>query len=198
MSLASLPKMIFSDADGWLDVQRIHPTVARMLLLFVIPMSLIPPLMYAYAQFVTPGAVFPTMRPPLTGNEALLIGTVFFAIEVATVALMAAYIQELGNIAAIHPNYRDAFTLAAIAPTPLWLCALALFVPQLWFNVIAIALGWVASVALIRHGVRALFHPDDGVKARRLANFIAASGVATWICMMLFMVMVLGMVLGWR
>jgi hypothetical protein len=198
MSLISLPKMVFSDADGWLDVVRTHPTVTRLMLFFVVPMSLIPPLMYVYAQLIHPDILFSLVRPALTGREALMLGGVFFVIELATVALVAAYIQELGGVADIHPSYQTAFTLAAIAPTPLWLSGLALFVPQLWFNVLTVMVAWLASVALIRHGVRALFHPTDEIKSRRLANLITATGVGVWVGMLLLMMMVLGMLLGWR
>jgi len=198
MSLITLPKMVVSDSEGWSDIVRLHPTVAKLMVYFVMPMSLIPPLMYAYAQFVHPGVVFELVQPPLTGGEALLVGVMFFLIELSMVALMAAYIQELGGIADIHPGYPQAFTLAAIAPTPLWLSALALFVPSLWFNVLIVVVAWIGSVALIRHGVHALFHVTDEVKARRLANLITATGVAAWIGMLLLLMMMLGMVLGWR
>ena len=198
MLLLSLPKMIFSDTEGWSDIVRKHPTVTKLMWFFVIPMSLIPPLMYAYAELVHPGVVFTLVRPALTSHEALVIGAVFFLVELATVALMAAYIQELGGIADIHPDNATAFTLAAIAPAPLWLSALALFVPNLWFNVLTVSVAWLASVALIRHGVRALFHPASEEKARRLTNLITATGVAVWIGMLLFLMMVLSMLLGWR
>lgn len=198
MSLITLPKMVVSDSEGWSEILRAHPSVLKLLLCFVMPMSLIPPLMYAYAQFVYPGVVFELVLPPLTGGEALLVGAMFFLVELAMVPLMAAYIQELGGMADIHPNYAEAFTLAAIAPTPLWLSALALFVPSLWFNVLTVVVAWLGSVALIRHGVRALLRVTADVKARRFANLITATGVAAWIGMLLLLTMILGMVLGWR
>lgn len=198
MSLMSFPRMMVSDSEGWSDVVRMHPTVVKLMLYFVMPMSLIPPLMYAYAQFVHPGVIFALVEPPLSNGEATLVGATFFLVELAMVALMAAYIQELGGVADVHPSYPDAFTLAAIAPTPLWLSALALFVPSLWFNVLVAAAAWVGSVALIRHGVRALFRVSDETKARRLANLVTATGVVVWIGMLLLLLMMLGMVLGWR
>ena len=198
MTLMNLPKMVLSDTEGWSDILRTHPSVGKMFVAFVVPMSLIPPVMYAYAQLVQPGMVFAAVYPPLTAGEATLIGALFFLVELATVALMAAYIRELGGIADIHPDYAAAYTLAAIAPAPLWLSALALFVPSLWFNVLVGVLAWLACVALIRHGVRAVFHPAEEAKAMRLANLITAVGVALWMGMLLFLMMLLGMMLGWR
>ena len=198
MSLMTLPRMMVSDNEGWPDIVRLHPTAMKLMLYFVMPMSLLPPSMYAYAQLVHPGVVFALVLPPLTGGEALLVGAMFFLVELAMVPLMAAYIQELSGIANIHPDYAKAFTLAAIAPTPLWLSALALFVPSLWFNVLTVAVAWLCSVALIRHGVRALLRVSSEVNAIRLANLVTAIGVAVWMGMLLLLTMLLGMVLGWR
>ncbi|MFY9329160.1 MAG: Yip1 family protein [Georgfuchsia sp.] len=198
MSLITLPKMMVSDNDGWSDIVRMHPTATKLMLYFVMPMSLIPPLMYAYAQLVHPGVVFALVLPPLTGGEALLVGAMFFLVELAMVLLMAAYIQELGGVADIHPDYAKAFTLAAIAPTPLWLSALALFVPSLWFNVLVVVAAWLGSVALVRHGVRALLRVRSEENARRLTKLITVTGAAVWIGLMLLLTMILGMVLGWR
>jgi hypothetical protein len=198
MTLTSLPKMLLSEADGWPDVLRIHPTVAQLFAFLVAPMSLIPPLMYAYAQLVHPGIVFAVVEPPLRWEELTVVGAVFFAIEIANVALMASYIQQLGDVADVHPDYPSAYTLAAIAPTPLWLSALGLFVSSVWFNALVVIAAWSCSVALIRNGVRPLFKVDDAHKALQFANAITAAGVAVWVCMLLLFMMTLGILFGWR
>lgn len=198
MTLASLPKMVVSESDGWPDLLRVHPTVAQLFAFLVAPMSLIPPLMYAYAEVTAPGAVFPLVEPPLGWEELALVGVVFFAIELADVALMASYVQQLGELADVRPDYRSAYVLAAVAPTPLWLSALGLFVPNLWFNVLLVIAAWSCSVALIRNGVRPLFGIADEHKATRLANAVTAAGVVVWAGMLLLFMMLLGMLLGWR
>lgn len=198
MALTSLPKMVVSQTEGWPELLRIHPTVTQLFAFLVVPMSLIPPLMYAYAQLVTPGQVFAVVEPPLVWQELAVVGGLFFIIEVANVALMASYIQQLGSVADVEPDYASAYTMAAVAPTPLWLSALALFVPSLWFNVFVVIAAWSCSVALIRNGVRPLFRIEDEHKALRLANVITAAGVMVWIGMLLLFMMFLGMLLGWR
>ncbi len=198
MSLMSLPKMFLSETEGWPDLVRIHPSVTQLLVFFVAPLSLIPPLMYAYAGLVQPDGVFPLMQPPLTGLEAFWVGSAFFMIELATVAIMAAYIQQLGDAAGVHPEYAEAYTLAAIAPTPLWLSALVLFIPSMGLSVLVVALAWAGSVALIRHGVRPLFRLAGDDKVRSLANAITMTGVAAWAGLMLVLVLLLSIALGWR
>lgn len=198
MTLTNLTRMVVSDEEGWRDVLRLHPTTMKMLLFYVVPMSLLPPLMYAYTQMVYPGVVFDLVKPALTPMENAVVGGLFFLIELATVALMAAYIQQLGAIADVRPTFNEAYTMAAIAPTPLWLSSLMLFVPNFWINALAVIVAWVASVGLIRHGVHALFNLGDTDKTRRLANAITMTGVGTWLGMMVLMMMVLGMLMGWR
>jgi hypothetical protein len=114
------------------------------------------------------------------------------------VALMAGYIRELALSWAVPLTYADAYSLAAIAPTPLWISALALFVPSLWFNVLAVAVAWVGCVLLIRHGIRPLFHVADERQVRRLANGITVAGVGVWIGLVLLLALTLGILMGWR
>lgn len=197
MSPMSLPRMVVSETEGWRDIAQKHPSALKMFLSFVVPMSLLPPLMYAYAQAFHPGLISGPAAPTMGLTENLILGGVFFVVELINVWLMAAYIQQLGDIADVRPDFSAAYAMAAIAPAPLWLSSLMLFVPSLLLNVVTVCLAWLACVALIRHGVRPLFKLDDPVKARRLANAITLAGIGTWVGMLLLLMMVLGMLLGW-
>ncbi len=197
MTLTDLPRMLISESDGWRDIKKMHPSVAKMLLA-IVPLSLLPPLMYAYANMAAPGAVFPRMEPALVMSEAFLIGGIFFIVEIAMVFMMADIIRQIANAASVQPAFEQAFTLAAIAPVPLWLTSLMLFVPSLWFNVAMLALAWVGTAALIRHGVRTLLEVDDGELAHHIANRITFAGVAGWVALMVMMALVSSMILGWR
>ncbi|HEX5392348.1 MAG TPA: YIP1 family protein [Rhodocyclaceae bacterium] len=198
MSLMSLPKMFVSETEGWSDLVRIHPSVRRLFMFFVAPMSLLPPVMHAYAQLEAPGAVFPSLAPVLALQEAVIVGGVFFLIELATVTLMAYYIQQMADSFGVPTDYPSAYTLAAVAPTPLWVASLALFIPSLWFNVAVLVVAWVASAALIRHGVRPILRAPDSPHAHKLANAITLVGVLAWIGLIMVMVLMLGMLIGLR
>lgn len=65
MTLHDLPKMFYSYSEGWPELVRIHPSVAKLFSLYVMPMSLIPPAMFVYSMVVTPGAVFPALVPQI-------------------------------------------------------------------------------------------------------------------------------------
>lgn len=198
MSFASFPRMLLSETEGWSDVVRMHPSVKKLLLSFVVPMSLIPAVMYAYAELMHPGAVFPLLAPPLSLGEATVVGVVFFAVEIAMVLLMAIFVQEAGEAVNVQVNYESAFTLAAIAPAPLWLAALALFIPSLWANVLVVAIAWIGSAALIRHGVRPLLGVRDTGKAHRIANAVTFVGVLAWVGLIIVLGLLLSMVFGFR
>ena len=49
MNILQMPRMIFSFSDGWDDLIRIHPSIARLFALLVLPLSLLPPAMIYYA-----------------------------------------------------------------------------------------------------------------------------------------------------
>lgn len=198
MSLISLPKMFVSETEGWSDLARIHPSVRTLLASYVVPMSLLPPLMHAYSQLAAPGRVFPALAPMLSVGEALAVGAVFFLIEIAAVALMANYIQQMAESQNLATDYPTTYTLAAVAPTPLWVASLALLVPSLWFNVAVVVVAWIATVALIRHGVRPILRVSDEALARKLAEEITAAGVFMWVGLLLVMALLLGLLVGLR
>lgn len=198
MSLISLPKMFVSETEGWSDLARIHPSVRTLLASYVVPMSLLPPLMHAYSQLAAPGRVFPALAPMLSVGEALAVGAVFFLIEIAAVALMANYIQQMAESQNLATDYPTTYTLAAVAPTPLWVASLALLVPSLWFNVAVVVVAWIATVALIRHGVRPILRVRDEALARKLAEEITAAGVFMWVGLLLVMALLLGLLVGLR
>ena len=198
MNPSNLSRMFFSESAGWPELARLHPSVAKLFLTFVLPMSLVPPAMFAYSVLVTPGAVFPELAPQMTTLEAAVVSVLFLAAELAMVPLMAMLIQQLGDLVDVRPPYDDAFTLAAIAPAPLWLSPLALLVPSMPVNLLVLAVAWVGSAALIRHGVRPLFRLEDPAKSHLMANVITLAGVLAWIALMVVLVMLLSVIMGWR
>jgi hypothetical protein len=197
MSHFALPRIFQSSAHGAPVTDR-EPSVLKLLLLFVIPMSLLPPLMYVYAQIAHPGVILPRLEPDLNFGEAMIVGSAFFVIEILAVFMMAKFIQHMGDDIGVQPDYADAFALAATAPTPLWLATLALALPNAIVNVVFLALAWFCCVGLIRRGVQTLFMPHDDSHTHELANTLTFIGVSTWFSLLLFLVLILSMVIGWR
>lgn len=181
MSITEFPGMLVSEKAGWTRVDRSHLSHRWYLKSLVLPMSLLPPLLYAYGEMAHPGAVFPLSQPPLSPIQLLTMGAVLCLTEVAMVTFMAMVIQRLARARDHDPGYDGAYALAAIAPVPLWLCSLALLVPNRGFNLAVAAAALIASIALIRHGVRPLLHIADEKIAHYVANVVTMVGVAAWI-----------------
>lgn len=154
MQLAHLPHLpqplSFEILKRWLHEH--HMPTAGMFLLYVLPLSAIAPLMFYYAGTHYDIVLISTLNPV----QLTFISSAFFIAELAMTFVLAEFIQWLGNATfrIVHTQYemlyyptpdvtsegrllqrrevdfRDAYTLAAIAPTPLWLVSLALFLPN--------------------------------------------------------------------
>ena len=198
MNTHNLPKMLYSYREGWQDLIQVHPSVARLFTMYVMPMSLIPPVMFVYSMLVTPGSVFPALVPEISAGEVMAVAIAFYLASLAMVGLMASIIQQMGDVVDVKPAYEDAFMLAAVAPTPLWLSALALFIPFTWVNGMVVALAWVASAALIYHGVYPLFKLEDTSKARVMGSFVLMAGVIAWMALLVVLALALSMIIGLR
>ena len=196
MSFAHFPAMLVSETEGWSDIERSHPHARALFLGLVIPLSIIPPAMYAFAEKAYPGAVFPLSIPALTGGELLINGIVLFAVQLIMVSFMAMLIQRMVIGQDHDPGFESAYTLAAIAPVPLWLSSLALFVPSLVFNLLVVTAAWVASAALIRHGVRPLLKVNDAGKIHYISNLVTVTGVMAWFGLMIISAALLSVVQG--
>ena len=180
MNPMMFPKMLTSHAEGWDWLMRIHPSVARMYLAYVVPMSLIPPAMLFYASRTYTD--IPLLQ--ISADKALFIAIVFFVTELVMVPIMGRVVQSIGNVADAHPPYHDAFALAAVVPTPLWLAPLALFVPNLYFAMVVMLFALGASAALIYQGVDRVFDLTDEGKTLLVAGSVFAAGLVAWVSMM--------------
>lgn len=185
MSLAHFPAMLISETEGWSDIERRHPRARSLLFGLVMPLSIIPPALYAFAQLNYPGAVFPLTLPAMTAGQLLSSGIVLFAGQLAMVSFMAMLIQRMAISQDHDPGYENAYTLAAIAPVPLWLSSLALLVPSLTVNLLVVAAAWVASAVLIRQGVRPLLKVRNARQAHYISTLVTAAGVMAWCGLMI-------------
>jgi hypothetical protein len=147
---------------------------------------------------VAPGSVLPQLEPGIGVVEGLAVAVGFYLVQLLMVAFMASIIRQMGDVVEIKPSYGEAYTLAAVAPTPLWLAPLALFVPSVWFCGIVMVLAWVASAALIYHGAPRLFRLEDHSKSNLMGSFILTAGVVAWFALLGAMALGMSMIIGLR
>jgi hypothetical protein len=177
MSVMQMPRMIFSFHSGWDELIRIHPSIARLFALLVLPLSLLPPAMILYAG----GSYGEIFAPGVTPVQWHAAAGIFLVAELLTVPAMAWIIHLVARVNDVATDYHACFTLAAIAPVPLWLSSLTLLIPDLLTNVIVGGTALLCSVGLIYHGVYALFGMRDELKAMQMSTVIAGAGLLAWL-----------------
>ncbi len=192
MDLMMFPKMLYSHDEGWTWLTRVHPSVPKTYLFYVAPMSLLPPAMLLYAAHAYGGAMFGN----LSMAEAWRLAILFFLAELAMVAAMGAVIQRIGDMVEARPAYHDAFAFAAVAPTPLWLSSLALFVPDQAFNAIVMAVALAASGLLIYEGTNRVFRLADDSQSISLTGSILTAGLVAWAILMALVFAGWGWIIG--
>lgn len=181
MSILQIGKLFVSPHEGWDDVVRIHPSVFKLFFLLVVPMSLVPPLMLEYAGHHYAAILFPNTSAQTWSAAALF----FLIAELLTVPLMAWGIKAVSDSRGGHSSYADAFTLAAIAPVPLWLSALALFSDNVLLIAGVVGLGLIGSVLLIFRGVEGILGIEEDAMAFDLAYIVTALGLIAWVLLIM-------------
>ena len=180
MNAVQMPKMIFSFHEGWDDLVRVHPSIARLFARVVLPLSLLPPAMIYYAG----GSYGDVFVPGVTPEQRHAAAGIFFLAELLTVPTVAWLIHMVSRMNNVATDYHACFILAAIAPVPLWLSSLTLFVPNLFVGIVVGGLALLCSVGLIYHGVYALFRMRDDLKALQMATVVAGAGLFMWLILM--------------
>lgn len=182
------------------------PTLG-MFMMYVLPFSAIAPLMIYYAGTHHNIVLLSTLNT----TQLILIGSVFFIAELVMTFTLASLIQWLSNAtlkitrarddvsndstaSVVHEadgvfqqqniNFRDAYTLAAIAPTPLWLASLALFIPN--FAVVAtvsiIALG--LSMYILYAATPLILKMENMGEGALMGWVLLSVGMIGWAAMM--------------
>lgn len=167
-------------SKGWSQLMQSKPSIHQLYMLHVIPLSLIPPLMVYLAGSQYGGQVLPV----LPASKLLLVGAIFFLFELVVVPAMAVLVRQLAEVAEIRPSYREAFILAAVAPTPLWLAPVFLLVPSVMINVAVVSLAMMAAAGMIYYGIPVVFEIKEKGHAILMFGALLIAGVVAWAFLM--------------
>lgn len=173
-----LPHM--SPSSGWATLTRTHISVLKLFFLYAVPLSVLPPVMLYYAGVTYGGRLLPAM----SSAQLQLIGAVFFLAELAMTFLVAYIVQRLTEWVVSKPDFEDAYKLAVVVPTPLWLASLFLAIPSFMLIATAVAAALILSATLIYYTVPAFLKIDDKAHASMLFGLILAIGMAAWALML--------------
>lgn len=194
MSLLNLFWLFFVPTKGWRHLMQAKYSMHRLYFLHVVPLSLIPPLFIYFEA----GNYAVDLLPVLSKAQLLLVATILFIVELVAVPLMGLILRQLAEVADAHPSYHDAFTLAAVAPTPLWLVPIVFLIPNMLVGLIALTMALMATVGFIYYGIPSVFRIKERGHAMLLFGAVLTAGVITWVFLMVATLVVLGSVQNLR
>lgn len=167
-------------SEMWDAFARSHMSVLRLFLFYAVPLSVVPPAMIYYAGITYGG----NLLPALSSIQLQVIGLVFFLAELAMTFVVAYVIQRMGEVIDIKPAFEDAYKLAVVVPTPLWLSPLFLFIPSFMVNLTATSVALMLSGMLIYYSVPTVLKVEERGHAILLSGSILAAGLVAWAAMM--------------
>lgn len=184
MNILSIPKMTLTSGDSWLDLEKTPTSLGNLFLSLVLPFSALPPLLLYYA-----GTHYgETFAVGFAGKPWGTIAVVFFLAEMFAFISMGWFIEQVAAAQKAHISTKNAYMLAGIAPTPLWLSSLALLVPSFAFNAVVVLIALAASCGLIYHGVYSLCHMREATTAAAITQTVMGAGVSAWALLLLIVV----------
>ncbi len=176
MAQLHLPHTPFEEM--WDTFTHAHMSVLKLFFLWALPLSIVPPAMFYYAA-VTYGS----QLLQLTETQLLTVVLLFFIVELAMTFIVATLIQYTGRVIDIAPDFEDAYKLAVVVPTPLWLAPLFLFIPSFILNITVAALALVLSGLLIFYNVPPILKAEEKEHVL-LSGSILAVGMVAWAVLM--------------
>jgi hypothetical protein len=176
MKLTTLSRMPFSQNAAWPELARLDPRVARMFMLLVVPLSLLPPAMIYMAGSHYGDAFIAGLGHRPWGT----IASVIFIGEIISVSLMGWLIRQVAETWHGHISYQNAYLLAAIAPIPLWLSSLGLFFASMALNVVLSFAALGLSCCLIYQGVHSLCEVKEDIEAAAITQVVFGAGLIVW------------------
>ncbi|MBL8508372.1 MAG: DUF1282 family protein [Chitinimonas sp.] len=179
MKISAYPKMLLSYDAGWQEFQQAAPSIIKVYLLLVVPLSLLPALMIAFVASDNAAYYSATLPASHYGEIAGL----FLVTELLSVPVMAMTIRSVVTLKVRQVNFRQCFLLAALAPIPMWLSSLSLLVPHVGFSLACGFMGLLASGALLVHGIPALLGVERGIDAEDVTYVVLSLGAIMWALM---------------
>jgi len=147
------------------------PGVATMMLGYVIPLSLVTPVMLSIVVRQYP-QLFTDLLP---GDRLNIVVFALFVLQVVAVPLMALIVKHLSEMIGTIPSYKEALLVMAVSATPCWLVALFYLVPNFAFNIVMHVVASCLSAFLVYLGIRNVF----GVQRRGARIMLTTAIVAT-------------------
>lgn len=166
-------RLFATPSKGWKEVMKKSPPIHQLFVFYVIPLALIPAIIIGHADKTPAWEVLSILSP----RALPVVGWSLFIIQLIVVAMMAVVMRQLADIVDSKISFKNAFTLAAICPTPLWLSAIALLIPSSLVVLAAVCLAMMASVGLMFYGVPEVYKLRNQGQSMLIFGGILIAGV---------------------
>ncbi|WP_404471783.1 YIP1 family protein [Vreelandella venusta] len=178
MRTLNLLKLPFGHSEGWKELQNSHPSIPLLAWLVVLPLSLLPPVMFYYAGIY----YSETFLYSFTDREFRFIATIIFLAEILSFFIIGWIIYAVANrVDELSISYQDSYLIAALAPLPLFVSSLSLLIPNLFLNAVVILSGITISCSLIYHGLKELcLHQEFEMATISVTYTIIAASALGW------------------
>lgn len=184
MNIMLFPKMVLSPAKAWPEIEKAHPSRIRILLTLVVPFALLPPAMLFYA-----GTHYGDSFVQGFGEKPwALLAPALLLLEMLTFAVMVRLIKSIADTYDTGISSYDALLLAAISVIPIFLSSLALAVPNLGFNAVALFFALCYACIIFYRGAYTLSHMQESLFAAHF-TYTAVGVSAAWIGLMMLMIL---------
>lgn len=190
MHPVTLFKLFATPTQGWLTLLNKKPTMQQLYMLHVIPFALIPPIMIYFSGNMHGGLLLEVLNQ----HQLIIVAIVFFMVELIAVPAMAVIIKQLGEVADANATFKDAFILASVAPTPLFMAPLFLVFPSITLNLIVTSFAMAAAAGFIYYGVPVVFKIKEQGHAKLYFGAILMAGMTAWGFLMVATLMIWGIV----
>lgn len=171
MSPIRMLSYVTHQSEAWHMLAEKQPSVMRMLFLYVMPLSIIPPLMLYFVIQRYP-EIFIDILP---GDRAIIFCVSLFVFQILMVLAMASLSQNLAEMVDIKPTFRDSLLLIAAAVTPFWLVSIFYIVPSFALNIILHGLAALAATGIVYQGIQMIYK----LKRRGAATMLLIAIIST-------------------
>lgn len=163
--------------EGWREIERLHPGLVKLFSFVVLPSSLVLPAMVYYTGVSHAVAFLPRME----GRNWGLIALACFLAELITLLLTGWLIKQMAQTHGARIAYQDAYRIAAIAPLPLWLSSLGLFVASPAFNAALWLAAFGMSCTIVYQGIAGLHPSGERLTAVSITQTVISAGLIVWV-----------------
>lgn len=168
--------------EEWQTIDNRHESLTYSLS-HILLIALFPSIMGYYSSVYLGWSIGAGNPVFLTHESALLIAAAMYGALIAGVFALAYLAHWMAVTFGAKPTFTQTLELAAYTATPVFMSALAAFLPELWFVVCVGMIALAYSVYLLYTGVPILMHiPQE-------RGFIYASSVVT--CGLILLVIIL-------